>query len=220
MSSDGASAREGSAGRGTLIAVVGPSGAGKDSLLTYARERLGADPATLFVRRVITRPAAIDAEDHASLSVDAFLAAQAAGLFAVAWEAHGLHYAIPATVHRHLASGGVAVVNGSRAALPAIRSAFGHVVTVQVTCRPDILAARLAARGREDIDHQQARLARSVAATEASTDTVRIDNSDDLATAGDAFVAAIRGYMDDRQRASPAALRSSSFATAAARLRS
>jgi ribose 1,5-bisphosphokinase len=180
---------------GSLIAVVGPSGAGKDSLMAYARERLGGDPAVLFVRRVITRPAMIDAEDHASLSVEAFHAARASGSFAVTWEAHGLHYAIPATVYRQLSSGGVAVVNGSRAALPAIRSAFGRVVTIRVTCRPEILAARLAARGREDIGHQQARLARSVATAQADTDAIEIDNSGDFAAAGDALVAAIRAHL-------------------------
>lgn len=182
-------------GHGTLIAVVGPSGSGKDSLISYARERLGTDPAILFVRRVITRPATIDAEDHDSLTVEAFLAAQASGAFAVTWEAHGLHYAIPANFHRHLASGGVAIVNGSRAALPAIRSAFGRVVTVQVTCRADILAARLAARGREDAESQQARLMRSVTTDEAGT--IQIDNSYDLATAGDAFVAMVRDCLAD-----------------------
>ncbi|MFU0507530.1 hypothetical protein [Pseudaminobacter sp. NGMCC 1.201702] len=123
MSSDAAIAAStgGGVAQGLLIAVVGASGAGKDSLMTYARERLGADPAVLFVRRAITRPARIDAEDHDSLSVDAFLAAQASGAFAVAWEAHGLHYAIPATAHRHLAAGGVAVINGR--ARPCRRSA-------------------------------------------------------------------------------------------------
>lgn len=197
MLSDAAPAVEGNVGLGTLIAVVGPSGAGKDSLLTYAREKLGADPAIVFVRRVITRPAAIDVEDHASLSADAFLAARASGSFAVAWEAHGLHYAIPTTVHRHLATGGIAIVNGSRAALPAMRSTFGRVVTVHVTCHPDILAKRLAARGRENAESQHARLRRSVATVEAGTDTVQIDNSGDLATAGDALVAMVRDCLTD-----------------------
>lgn len=206
MSSDTAAVAApiaGTGGHGTLIAVVGPSGAGKDSLLTYARDRLGADPAVLFVRRVITRPAAPEAEDHDSLPVDAFLAAQASGLFAVAWQAHGLHYAIPAAVHRHLAGGGIAVVNGSRAALPAIRAAFGRVITVRISCRPEILVARLAARGREDAERQQARLARSVTTAEADREVVEIDNSGDLSTAGDALLAAIRSRMTKSASISP-----------------
>lgn len=187
---------DGAGRHGTLIAVVGPSGAGKDSLMAYACERLGADPAVLFVRRVITRSATVAAEDHDTLPIGGFLASQAAGAFAVTWQAHGLHYAIPASIHRHLACGGIAIVNGSRAALPEIRSVFGRVVTIQVTCRPDILAARLAARGREDPQGQSARLERNVPVGEGGVDTVEIDNSGDLATAGDAFVAVIRTCAD------------------------
>lgn len=180
--------------KGRLIAVVGPSGAGKDSLISYAREKLVADSAVLFVRRVVTRAALPGAEDHVSLSVESFQAALAANRFAVTWEAHGLHYAIPADVGRHLASGGVAVVNGSRAALPLIRAAFERVTVVHVTCRPDVLAARLAARGRENVEEQRLRLARATVDTEISG-AIEVDNSGDLAEAGEVLVAAIRGGM-------------------------
>ncbi len=182
---------------GCLIAVVGPSGAGKDSLINYARERLAADPSVLFVRRVVTRTALAGAEDHDSLSVASFQVSQAAGRFAVTWEAHGLLYAIPAHVREHLASGGVAVVNGSRAALPAIRSVFGRVLAVHVTCNPDTLSARLAARGREDPQQQRNRLARAAMPGDDLADAIEIDNSDELATAGDALVTAIRTATGD-----------------------
>jgi len=136
----------GDAGQGVLLAVVGPSGVGKDSLIAHARTVFAFDPSVLFVRRAVTRPAMAAAEDHDCLSPDEFAAALAAGRFAVSWQAHGLSYGIPAAVRAHLATGGVAVVNGSRAALADIASVFGNVVTVHVTARPDILAARLAGR--------------------------------------------------------------------------
>lgn len=180
---------------GALIAVVGPSGAGKDSLISYARSHIPSLPAVLFVRRVVTRRSVAATEDHDTLSAAAFEAALASGAFAVHWEAHGLRYAIPAEVGRHVADGGVAVVNGSRAALPAIRSAFSRVLTVHVTCRPDVLAARLKARGREDGDEQLQRLARATMTVESSQDTIAIDNSDDLPTAGEALVAVVRSAM-------------------------
>ena len=177
-------------GGGRLIAVVGPSGAGKDSLISYARDRLAGEPSVLFVRRVVTRPADPNAEDHASVSLAAFQTSRAAGAFAVAWQAHGLHYAIPAAVHDHLAWGGVAVVNGSRAALPAIRSAFDQTMTVHITCRPEVLSARLATRGREDAAQQQQRLGRATIPSDLRNAVV-IDNSGDLVVAGEALLATI-----------------------------
>ena len=40
---------------GVFVAVVGPSGAGKDSVIDHARSVLAGDDRTHFVRRVITR---------------------------------------------------------------------------------------------------------------------------------------------------------------------
>lgn len=176
---------------GVLVAVVGPSGAGKDTLIDYARQRLAGDSAILFVRRIVTRPALPSAEDHDSLPLDRFIAARAAGAFAVTWEAHGLHYAIPAETLRHVGAGGVAVVNGSRAALPAMESAFGRVLAISVVCRPEVLAARLASRGRETAAEQSLRVARgSLFAAGASA--VEVVNSGDVATSGEAILSVIR----------------------------
>ncbi len=173
---------------GTLVVVVGPSGAGKDTLIAHARERFAADPSVHFVRRAITRQAQPDAEDHDTLTEDAFDAAETAGAFAVTWRAHGLSYGVPVQVNDYLAAGGVAVLNGSRLALPAIRRAFRHVLTVHVTCRPDVLAARLAARGRETAQEQGQRLARATAPADRLPDSVEIDNSGDLAISGETLV--------------------------------
>lgn len=177
---------------GVLIVVVGPSGAGKDSLIDYARRGLGGDPSVRFVRRVVTRAAFAAAEDHDCLSEEAFAAAAAEGVFAVSWNAHGLRYGIPVCAGAHVAAGGVAVVNGSRAALPAIRAAFGRVLTVHVTARPEILAVRLAARGRETRQDILQRLHRAAIELPDGDETIGIDNSADLDSAGTALIAAIR----------------------------
>lgn len=177
---------------GKLLVVVGPSGAGKDSLIARARQDLSGDTSVLFVRRVITRMAVTSTEDHDCLSPDEFAVARASGQFAVHWDAHGLNYGIPATVHDHLGGGGVAVVNGSRAALPDIRAAFGTVLVIHVTARPEILAERLAERGRESKADILRRLQRETIDSPGCGDWTDIDNSGALETAAAIFMDTIR----------------------------
>jgi len=66
-------------GPGRLVAVAGPSGAGKDTLLRFARNLLGGDPNIVFPRRVVTREPSAE-EDHDALSEAGFAAAVAAGV--------------------------------------------------------------------------------------------------------------------------------------------
>ena len=68
-------------GPGRLFLIVGPSGAGKDTLLRHAAAALGRNPDIVFVRRIVTRPPSA-AEDHHSVSPDEFLAAARHGAFA------------------------------------------------------------------------------------------------------------------------------------------
>jgi ribose 1,5-bisphosphokinase len=100
---------------GRLVAVMGPSGAGKDALIAYARPRL--DPARIMLgHRYITRPADAGGENHVRLSPAEFAARRAAGLFALSWESHGLGYAIGGELDLWLGRGLVVVVNIARAA--------------------------------------------------------------------------------------------------------
>ncbi|MDH7797116.1 ribose 1,5-bisphosphokinase [Beijerinckia sp. GAS462] len=179
---------------GALIVVVGPSGAGKDSLIRYARAQLASDPAFLFVRRAVTRPADAASEDHDTLSPEAFAAAVAQGQFAVTWEAHGLHYGIPSSAKAHVGAGGVAIANGSRAALPSILASFDQVTIVHVTATPEVLASRLALRGREDAASIAARLRRNLPEPTTCGAWLEIDNSGELAAAGEALLSVIRGF--------------------------
>jgi ribose 1,5-bisphosphokinase len=71
------------------VLVVGPSGAGKDTLLRLARSACAGDGDVVFPRRVVTRPAS-EAEDNQELSPAAFRQAHARGDFALHWEAHGI----------------------------------------------------------------------------------------------------------------------------------
>jgi ribose 1,5-bisphosphokinase len=177
---------------GVFIAVVGPSGAGKDMVIAYAREHLGDDDGVHFVRRVITRPCDASSEHHDTLDDASFAEAAAAGAFALTWQAHGLSYGIPADVDAAIAAGRIVVANGSRTALPVLRARYENVVVVQITARPEILADRLARRGRESRGEVLARLARGGDIAISGPGVATIDNSGARENAGREFVALIR----------------------------
>jgi len=177
-------------GPGAFVAVMGPSGSGKDTLIAHARDRLDSER-TFFVRRIVTRAADSAAEDHDTMSCEAFAAAQAEGAFALCWKAHGLDYGLPASVDAAIRDGRAVVANVSRAVLPLLRQRYRHVVPVHVFADPDTLAARIARRGRESGEAIAARIARDPGISLAGDDIVRIDNGGDLAAAVERFVAAI-----------------------------
>ncbi|MBC2860730.1 phosphonate metabolism protein/1,5-bisphosphokinase (PRPP-forming) PhnN [Stappia sp. 28M-7] len=188
-----------SGGQGPLIAVVGPSGVGKDTLLSRARAALSDRPDVLFVRRSITRPASVDAEEHVPITAEAFDEAERAGTFAYCWRAHGLGYGLPASLSDHLARGHPAVINGSRKALAGMKERFPTFAVIQITAAPEVLAARLAARGRESADEIAARIARAKEQLPVAP-ACTIDNSGELDEAAEALVAAILELADPAPR--------------------
>lgn len=134
--------------RGVFVMVVGPSGAGKDTLLAGARSTLARDDRFVFVQRVITRPP--DRwEAHVSVSVETFERMRRGNAFALAWTAHELSYGIPSTVADHVRDGRIAVCNASRRVIPSARCVFERVAVIYVTAPRDVLRARLVSRGRE-----------------------------------------------------------------------
>lgn len=138
-----------------IFAIVGPSGAGKDTLIAGA---MAARPDLRLVRRVITRPEAAGGEDFEGVTEAEFQRRKADGAFALDWQAHGLRYGIPAA---QIAGPGVVLFNGSRAALPLARARFADLGVVLITAPTEVLAARLAARGREDAADVSQRLNRA-----------------------------------------------------------
>ncbi|MGN7292886.1 phosphonate metabolism protein/1,5-bisphosphokinase (PRPP-forming) PhnN [Rhizobium sp. SAFR-030] len=175
-----------------MVVVVGASGAGKDSLIDYARARRSERADILFVRRAITRNAEAGGEDHEPVSSAEFERRRAEGGFAVHWSAHGLDYGIPYEARAFLAHGGIAIANGSRSVLSRFAAAFPRLLVVNVVARPDILASRLRSRGRETQDDITARLVRSEAfAIPEQYRCITIDNSGTLPEAGEQLLAAL-----------------------------
>lgn len=177
---------------GVFIAVVGPSGAGKDTVIDYARERAGGFTASVhFLRRTVTRPASVGSEDHDTLEEADFARAEADGAFALSWRAHGLCYGLPADADRLVRTGMVVVANLSRRALPALQRRYAKVIVVNVTASREVLAERLAARGRETHEVIRARLARSKGGCCLCGDVREIVNDGAPQQAGDALKAII-----------------------------
>jgi ribose 1,5-bisphosphokinase len=163
-------------GPGKLVLVVGPSGAGKDTLLGLARSACADDSSIVFARRVVTREAS-SAEDNEQMSADAFREAQARGAFAIHWEAHGHAYGLPRSIEDDIRAGRTVVANVSRTVVSALRHAFANVVVVAITAPEDVLATRLAMRKRGSDGNIAQRLARKVEDADAEPDATIVNVS-------------------------------------------
>jgi phosphonate metabolism protein PhnN/1,5-bisphosphokinase (PRPP-forming) len=180
------------AGLGALILVVGPSGAGKDTLLDGAAEKLAPSGRFHFARRAITRPANAGGENHVEMDKAAFLAQEAEGKYLLSWRAHALCYGIPREPTETMRSEGIAVVaNISRSVIEAARARLQPVSVILVKASPQILAERLALRGRETVEDIANRLARAGAITTSDSDLTTVRNDGDVASGIAAMTAAL-----------------------------
>jgi ribose 1,5-bisphosphokinase len=175
---------------GCLYYVMGPSGVGKDSVLAWVREH-GVAHGVLCAHRYITRAAHAGGENHVALSEQEFVSRELRGLFALTWQAHGFHYAIGSEVAHWLARGADVLVNGSRGAFALACECFPLLRPVLITASPEVIARRLAERGRESEQEIAARIAR-LNAYEAPAGSVVIHNDGCLAEAGAQLLQIIR----------------------------
>ncbi len=176
---------------GTLVCIVGPSGVGKDTIISEARRKLAGEPDFLFVRRMVTRPSNAY-EDHDSLSEGDFRAGVRDNTFALHWRAHGLGYAVPLAARNAVERGATAICNLSRSALADARRTFPRTITVLVTASTDLLAQRLARRGRETRDAIAQRLEREQRLPEALDPDYTIANDGSREAGGEDLVRLLR----------------------------
>jgi ribose 1,5-bisphosphokinase len=165
----------GQIGSGRLVLVVGPSGAGKDTLIAGARATCAGDPTVVFPRRVITRLSTAS-DDHDTLSEQAFGDAVATGEFALWWAAHGHRYGIPSSIDGDIRSGRTVVCNVSRTVLGLARQRYVSVTVVLVTAPQKVLEVRLAGRGRTSDGNLADRIGRSAQPDVTAEPDVEIQN--------------------------------------------
>ncbi|RTL49581.1 MAG: phosphonate metabolism protein/1,5-bisphosphokinase (PRPP-forming) PhnN [Bradyrhizobiaceae bacterium] len=176
-------------GPGRLVLVVGPSGAGKDTLIRLAQEACSGDASIVFPRRVVTREASTF-ENNEAVTPSQFGQMLARGEFAFQWEAHGLRYGVPRSLVDDIRAGRSVVINVSRIIIDSARRSYANVVAVLVTAPRDTLARRLAERGRTSDGEIDGRLRRAVVS--AMPDVV-IDNIGTAPAAAGKLIDAIKG---------------------------
>lgn len=134
-------------GPGRLVLVVGPSGAGKDTLLGIAKAACLGERGITFARRVVTREPS-PAEDNLQSTPEAFRNMVAADEFALHWQAHGHCYGLLRSIDNELRAGHTVVANVSRTVIAQARQNYENVIVVVVTAPADVLASRIAERAR------------------------------------------------------------------------
>ncbi|HEX7156635.1 MAG TPA: phosphonate metabolism protein/1,5-bisphosphokinase (PRPP-forming) PhnN [Burkholderiaceae bacterium] len=172
---------------GGWIYVCGPSGAGKDSVMAWARERLGARNGVSFARRLVTRAAAPGSTDD-SIAAAEFERLLASGGLAMHWRAHGTAYGIARAYRGQVDRGDWVVVNGSREHVASMeREELGRTRIVFVTAPAEVIARRLQQRGREAGTAIDERIERGTALPPPRADCMIVNDSA-LEKAGARFV--------------------------------
>jgi ribose 1,5-bisphosphokinase len=167
---------------GTLVLVVGPSGAGKDTLIAIAQDLVGG-PMIVFPRRIVTRdPSA--AEANQGMPAADFDRAVGEGAFAFWWEAHGLKYGLPAAVDHDMVAGRSVVCNVSRAIVPRLRQRYARCEVVLVDAPREVRAARIQRRARASDGEIAARLDRNVPNQDSLVPDLVIENVGDPCRGG------------------------------------
>lgn len=174
-----------------LVYVIGASGAGKDSLLKYARSQIPNESTVVFAHRYITRDAYVGNENHIALSAAEFKQRQSLKCFAMTWFSHETHYGIGVEIDRWLAMGITVVINGSRAYLKQATIRYPNLLPVLIEADESILRQRLENRKREnkeEIEHRLQQAAKLNLEIATLSGLVRIKNNASIEQAGKHFL--------------------------------
>jgi thymidine phosphorylase len=160
---------------GTFFFIVGPSGSGKDSLMSGVKPFL-PETEFVFARRVITREASPDSEDHDSCSESDFLEREKQGDFIITWQAHGLYYGLPVILLEAIQQGIHVIANGSRNEILILKEKIPSLQVIEITAPIDVLRKRLIARHRETSEDIERRLQRATLTLPEGIRSLKIKN--------------------------------------------
>ena len=197
---------------GRLIYVIGASGAGKDSIMRYARERVAPEAMVVFAHRYITRAPDLGAEQHVAVSAAEFARLRRMNAFALEWESHGLCYGVGREIDLWMEAGATVVVNGSRGFLDQASMVYPGMRVVLLQVSPSVLRVRLQKRGRETAEQIEERLARAAAFEVVHPHLIQLQNDGPLDEAGEVFIRLIQEpNPEDLAAPSPAEVPLSTF---------
>ncbi|WP_395491131.1 ribose 1,5-bisphosphokinase [Cedecea davisae] len=170
-----------------LIWLMGPSGSGKDSLLSALRQQ--EHERLLVAHRYITRAADAGCENHVALSAKEFDQRQQQGLFALSWQAHHQSYGVGVEMDIWLEAGFDVVVNGSRQHLQQARERYAEaLVPICLQVSTDVLRYRLEQRGRENTEQIEQRLQRAALYAPEGDDCLVLNNDGSLLQSAELFM--------------------------------
>jgi ribose 1,5-bisphosphokinase len=171
-----------------LFYIIGASGAGKDTLMNYARATINGDKAVIFSHRYITRPPGNSNENHVHLTAAEFNLRIEAGFFALHWESHGNHYGIGTEIDNWLEKGCNVVLNGSREYLPVARQLYPKMTVILIEASPETIINRLSSRGRETAEEIEKRIRRTREINADPGNCIKVYNNDTIESAGEELI--------------------------------
>ena len=148
----------------------------------------------LFAHRYITRPGQQGGENHIYLTEEEFRTRKEKGLFALAWESHGLSYGIGREIDTWLEASCPVIMNGSRAYLPEALKRYPDLVAIRIEADPGVIRQRLENRGRETAQDIEKRIHRAPCVPASTPNLIIIRNDGLLEEGGEALIAAITVY--------------------------
>lgn len=141
-----------------IILIVGPSGAGKDTLLQLARKHYNGDSKMAFVKRFITRPPDHNEQNY-YVDHQTFHLLKHHNHFIADWQAHGHLYGVSTSSLQ--TDNRVFFISVSRSAIEEFEQHYKDVTTLLITADLEVLQNRLISRGREGFEAVRKRLERA-----------------------------------------------------------